>query len=284
MKIGLIGDDHNFPNLALMKIAKHHKLSGDSVEFFNPNEKYSKVYASKVFTWSENFKGLPDNTDCGGTGYGVPNVLSESIEHLCPDYELYGLKYSLGFLTRGCPNKCSFCFVPKKEGDIKAHADIEEFLRHDKVVLMDNNVLASNHGIRQIEKLIDLKVKVDFNQGLDANLIDLPMARLLSKLRWDPCVRLACDSLAQMPKLFNAVKWLRYFNTTPSRYMVYMLVKTIESGLERAMYMKTLNLDPHAQGLRTTENPEPEKEIKQFCRWVNHKAIFKKVTWEEYNK
>lgn len=285
MNIGLIGDDHNFPNLALMKISAWYKNKKSNVEFFNYKKSYDKVYASKVFTWSDDFKNLPfDKTDVGGTGYGVPNILPEKIEHTLPDYLLYGLNYSLGFLTRGCQNKCNFCFVPKKEGEIKPHAEIEEFLKHDKVVLMDNNVLASNHGIKQIEKLIKLKVKVDFNQGLDARLIDRPMANLLSKIKWDPSIRLACDSSSQMKYLFKAVKWLRYANATPVRYFCYMLVKDVDSALERAMFLKTLHLDPFAQGLRTIEKPIPSKIIRDFCRWVNHKAIFKKITWEEYNR
>lgn len=284
MNIGLISDDHNFPNLALMKISAWHKKNNDNVEFFNKEHGYDCIFASKVFTWSKDFDGLPSFTERGGTGYQSKNVLPDFIEHCCPDYSLYDLNYSIGFLTRGCPNKCNFCFVPNKEGVIKSHAEIGEFLKHDKVVLMDNNVLASDHGIRQIEKIIELKIKVDFNQGLDARLIDKPIAKLLSKLKWDPSVRLACDSNAQMDNLFNAVKWLRYFNTTPSRYMCYMLVRDIDSALERAIFMKALNLDPHAQGLRTIENPDPPKEIKQFCRWVNHKAIFKTVAWEDYKK
>jgi hypothetical protein len=286
MKIGLISDSHNFPNLALMKISAFHKQAGHNVDFYNSEniKEYSEIFASKTFTWSGDFEGVPEWSVKGGTGYQSTTSLPDFIEHLCPDYSLYDLDYSLGFLTRGCPRKCNFCFVPWKEGSIQEHAEIEEFLRHKKVVLMDNNVLASEHGIKQIEKLIKLKVKVDFNQGLDARLIDRPMAKLLSKVKWNPSVRLACDSKANMDSLFNAVKWLRYYNTTPSRYFVYMLVKDIESALERAMFMKTLNLDPFAQGLRTIEKPEPDKPIKDFCRWVNHKGVFKSTPWEDYQK
>ena len=38
---------------------------------------------------------------------------------------------------------------------------------------MDNNVLAHEHGLQQIEKIIKIGVKVDFNQGLDARIIAL---------------------------------------------------------------------------------------------------------------
>ena len=49
MKIGLVDvDGHNFPNLALMKIAAYHKKRGDIVEWVNFFERYDKVYISKV--------------------------------------------------------------------------------------------------------------------------------------------------------------------------------------------------------------------------------------------
>ena len=51
MKIGLIDvDGHNFPNLALMKLAAYHKAKGDSVEWYGIFDQYDIVYMAKVFT------------------------------------------------------------------------------------------------------------------------------------------------------------------------------------------------------------------------------------------
>lgn len=59
-----------------------------------------------------------------------------------------------------------------KEGALRGNADIEEFLDGRRnAVLLDNNVLASGWGLEQIEKIIRLGVRVDFNQGLDARQI-----------------------------------------------------------------------------------------------------------------
>lgn len=53
MKIGLIDvDGHNFPNLALMRLAAYHKSRGDSVEWWDGFTHYDRVYKSKVFTFS----------------------------------------------------------------------------------------------------------------------------------------------------------------------------------------------------------------------------------------
>ena len=62
--------------------------------------------------------------------------------------------------------------------------DIEEIAVNNRknIILMDNNVLASEYGLQQIEKIIRLKLRVDFNQGLDARLVTDEVARLLAKV------------------------------------------------------------------------------------------------------
>ena len=142
MKIGLIDvDGHKFPNFALMKLANYHKQQGDTVEWVNHFQKYDKVYKSKVFTFT------PDNDFAlqsaeiikGGTGYKMYNDLF--CDDAEPDYSLYPqYPHAYGFLTRGCIRRCSWCIVPKKEGDIRPYRDIETVLQGRKTaILMDNN-------------------------------------------------------------------------------------------------------------------------------------------------
>jgi len=285
MKIGLHSSDKTkFPNLALMKLSAYHKKNGDTVGWYDDlwATKYDQIYSSKVFTFTQKDK-LFGNVQYGGTGNDIKIKLPDEIEHACPDYNLYGLDYSLGFLTRGCPNKCPWCIVPEKEGGIKAHADIKEFLQHNKVVLMDNNILASEYGIQQIEKLIKLKVKVDFNQGLDCRLIDDSVAKLLSKIKWLHPIRLACDTQSQMEPIQKAVRLLRWHNARPARYFVYCLIKKVDEATERIKFLKGLYCEPFAQPYRDFKsNIEPSKELKRFARWVNHTAVFNSVPYEDY--
>lgn len=135
MKTGLIDvDGHNFPNLALMKIASFHRLRGDTVEWVNCFERYDRVYLSKVFTFTPDFNVCIDAAETvrGGTGYDMSVKLDEEVDRSYPDYSIYPKlddgKTAYGFLTRGCIRKCAWCIVPRKEGMIAPYMDIEEIL------------------------------------------------------------------------------------------------------------------------------------------------------------
>lgn len=170
MRIGLIDvDGHSgFPNLALMKLSAWHKAQGDAVEWWNGFVHYDRVYMSKVFTFSPDIETVIDADEIirGGTGYKDYGSLPPEIETTAPDYSIYpGLGYAIGFLTRGCIRNCPWCIVSAKEGKIRPATTWEKIKRPDsrKIIFMDNNVLASEHGIEQIEDMGDKPVWVDFN-------------------------------------------------------------------------------------------------------------------------
>ena len=283
--VGLIDLDRTgFPNLALMKLSAWLKEQGNKTALTEPlfANGFDEVYASKVFSWGD-VPPLPEYTDVAGSGVNLKVKLPQAVECICPDYALYGLDYSVGFLTRGCINHCPWCIVPEKEGPIAPAADIDEFLRHDKAVLMDNNVLACDWGLQQIEKIASLPVRVDFNQGLDARLIGHKEAKLLAKVKWLQPIRLACDSLSMIPHVERAVRLLRWYNATPRRYSCYVLIQDdLEDALERIMYLKGIDVSPFAQPFIPPSGKEPPLIQKKMARWVNMKACFNSATWEEY--
>lgn len=291
MKIGLINvDGHSkFPNLALMKLSAYHKKQGHSVEFANAMfQDYDIVYKSKVFTFT------PDDTEIyncevvkAGTGYkDYTTILPYEIEHICPDYNLYNSDTAYGFLTRGCINNCQWCIVPTKEGKLRPNADIEEFLSDKKqAILLDNNVIASDYGINRIEKIVQLGIKVDFNQGLDVRIADKDkyILELLSKVKWIRHIRFACDSLSQLEPIIRVTEELSTKGIKPYRIFVYTLIKETEDALIRLNSLKKIGVTPFAQPYRDFDNlTEPTIEQKKIARWCNHKAIFNSVNFNEY--
>jgi len=285
-KIGLYDFDNNgFPNLALMKLSQYYKSSGYEVEWLQKDGEYERVFGSMVFTYHEGYFPYDfraKQITKGGSGISLNYDLPKEVEHTCPDYTLYDMDYSMGFVTRGCFRTCDWCIVREKEGTIKPHTNIDEFLRHDKVLLLDNNILAHSHGIRQIEVLAARRVKVDFNQGLDARLIDHSVAKILAKTKFIKKVRLACDRPEDMEHISKAVELMRWYNVTPRNYFVYVLVRDVDEALERVRFLKGLNLEPYASPYRDQSGTEPTQLQKDFARWVNHSAVFKSTTWETY--
>jgi hypothetical protein len=286
--IGLIDvDGKHFPNLALMKISAWHKQKGDNVVFASLGE-YDKLYYSKVFTFTPDFQdGFISGKEVvkGGTGYKNFDKLPDEIEHIQPDYKLYDCVSAYGFLTRGCIRECSWCVVPKKEGKLVANSDISEFIGNMKsAILMDNNVLASDHGLKQIEKIADMGIKIDFNQGLDARIIagNPDIAKLLARCKWLKPLRMACDTRSQIDSIEKATKLLRDAGCTPKNYFIYCLVKDIDDALSRVDFLKRLNLDPFCQPYINFEDGYVDPELKRFARWVNMKSVFKSVEWEDY--
>ena len=282
-------DGGNFPNYALMKISAYHKAQGDSVEWWMPIKTYDRVYSNKIFTFTPENMYLPQNTIKGGTGYGIYDELPHVIDDVFPDYSIYPkCDYAIGFITRGCIRKCSWCVVPRKEGMIRAYRTWKEIKRPDsnKIVLMDNNILASEYGKTQLESMIGENVKIDCNQGLDARLIDDDVARILSKLQWIRFIRMSCDTDEMLETVIRTIERLGKFGVKAYRIFVYLLVTDVKSAENRAIALKKAGVDVFAQPYRDFENnTEPTNEQKAFARYVNRKEIFKSIeTFAEYKR
>lgn len=291
VKIGLIDvDGHSgFPNLALMRLSGYHKGLGDTVDWWNGFEHYDRVYMSKVFTFSPDIDTVIDADEVirGGTGYKDYGSLPPEVEATYPDYSIYpGFKSAIGFLARGCIRNCPWCIVPRKEGRIQPAATWREIKRPDsrEIVFMDNNVLACDHGLQQIENMGDQPVWVDFNQGLDARLITSEVAKLLSRLHWIRFVRMSCDAEGMVPVIRQAICYLKEAGVAPSRFWCYVLVQDVETAHRIVMELDRMGVKPFAQPYRDYDGGEPTQEQRQFARWVNSRQLFNSCSWVEYDR
>lgn len=294
MKIGLFDIDSKYHNLALMKLAAYHKQKGDEVEFYNPlwHFTYNLVYCSKIFKKSHKNDGyIRNRMICGGSGFEYLTVLPGYIEHIKPDYSLYNLNYSLGFTTRGCIRKCKFCIVPEKEGKIREHAEVEEFLnpKSNIIVLLDNNFLALPSHIKKLQLFINKGRVMDFNQGLDARLINKENAKLLAKIKHKETIRFAWDNIKDEAEIIRGLELVNRAGIRPRNITVYVLIgfdTTFEEDLYRIQRLRDIKDEqgPVKAYVMNYNNQLKRRKYKDFMRWVNNPWIFKSCNWEEYKK
>lgn len=293
MRVSLIDvDGHNFPNLALMKIAAFHKAQGDAVDWYSALfSKPDRIYASKVFTFTPDFTnfaaGAPEPIR-GGTGYDATAKLPEEIEEALPDYSVYPeFTAALGFLTRGCIRNCPWCIVPKKEGGIRIADDIERISQgRREVVLMDNNFLAApaEFVTEQLRKARDLKLHIDFNQALDARLVTERNAQELATTKWMRYIRFSCDTAAMIEHVKHAIHLIRSFGYR-GEFFVYVLAKEVEETAERIAKLTALDkrIVPFCQPYRDfTADCEVAKPLRKLARWCNIQSIRRTVSFAEY--
>lgn len=297
MRVGLIDvDGHNFPNIPLMKISSYYKKLGNSVEWYEPmfSGHMDVVYMSKVFSFTDDYPYYinADRIYKGGTGYaisvngGVETFdskkdvpLPNTIEHMMPDYELYGIKdTAYGFLTRGCPRGCAFCHVKAKEGlTARKVADLSEFWAGQKnIVLCDPNILACKDWEELFAQLEDSKAWVDFNQGLDIRCMTEEKAKAVGKVKTKE-LHFAWDRYQDKETILPRLKRVREISTIGQHNLVvYVLCgfdTTFEQDLERIYTLRDMGCSPYVM-LYNKEGIEPHSKLRQLQRWVNSRWIF----------
>jgi len=304
MNVVLIDADSKMANLALMKISQWHKQKGDRVylkkgldpllplECMRPD----KIYISCVFeqnreavlTLTQALRKRNFNVEVGGSGVDLSKELPYEIEHTCPDYTLYNIEYSIGFTSRGCIRNCPWCVVPKKEGKIRNHAPINEFYnpKWKRLLLLDNNFLASPKWYQNLREIIARKIRVSFNQGLDIRLIDEENARLLSKTRYsdDQFRRRRLYFSFDLPDLesevLKGIHTLRRHGVRPRHIMFYVLVgfnTTFEEDMHRINLLIKEGVLPYVMPY----NDRHDSYYPHLERWIDGR-FYKVVTWEDY--
>jgi len=276
MRVALIQIDGKMPNLALLKLSAWHKKRGDEVVYIDLSSfEFDRLYGSKIFM--------------GGPGYDLKSTLPDDIEHEVPDYEQFKMDHSVGFTSRGCIRDCGFCIVREKEGTIHETADPSEFVKHDKVILMDNNFLATPKWKEKLEWFIERKIKVSFNSGLDIRLINEENAKLLKKVKaydWKFKRRtfyFSFDDPALEPIVKEKLTLLKNVGIKGSSILVYVLVgynTTIDQDLKRVKLLVDEGCIPFVM---VFNNRKDDLELRKLARWTN-KRYYRVIPWETYRE
>lgn len=253
--------------------------------------RYDRVYSSKVFDFTPVNPYLPDAVVRGGTGYrDIPMSmgLPQEIDDIYPDYSVYpDCDYAIGYLTRGCPNNCRWCVVPKKEGQIRPYRTWQDIVRQDtdKIVLMDNNILACDYGIEQLESLIGSGYRIDLNQGMDARLVNDRVAGILAQLKWIRFIRFSCDQRSQIEPICHTIDLLEKYGVRPYRIFIYLLVtENVDDAAYRVEALKKYKaINLYAQAERNERlGILPNKAQLEFQQRYVYSGKYRKETWYEY--
>lgn len=315
MKVRLIDVDGNghhkkwgatvFPNLALAKIANYHKNHGNDVDWYDSScqEEYDIVYMSKVFNFSPDYPYAVKAKKIvrGGTGYDIHSCLPQDIDDMQPDLTIYKevpQDVSYGFLTRGCPNRCPWCVVPAKEGLIRPYWDVERVANgKKKLILMDNNILAAGeYAMEQLDKIIEKRYHVEFNQAIDARLVNEAYAEKLAKIRWlHSRIGFGCDTVAQIAQCERAIELIARYGYRGEFYLYTMIndnfiesYKRINHWRERLLKVRKTHKGnatyPYAQPFRDPMNSSHSvpKWQKDLAAWCNKRMIFFVTPFEDY--
>ncbi len=305
MKVLLFQLDGKIPNIALMRLAAHHRRLGDEVELRrtgHPERTFwdlrddLKVYGSVIFQktkfMAERLLAAFPNAIVGGTGWDYATTIEQhGVESLEQDYSIYpSFRQSVGFTQRGCRLKCEFCVVPKKEGKIRPEQTIAEIWRGEpwprELLLLDNDFFGQPKWRDRIREIRDGPFKVSFNQGINARCLTEEAAEAIASVDYrddsmtTKRIYTAWDSRDDEDRLFAGLNRLVKYGVKPDHIMVYILCGFWPNETEadrdyRRSRLREFGARPYPMPYVRT------RELLGFQRWIIG-AYDKRIPWLEW--
>jgi hypothetical protein len=320
VKVLLLQLDGKLPNIALMRIAAHHRELGDDVQLrrissplmIHPDFfcKPDKVYASLIFDWSKpvarKVLSVWPWAIVGGTGWDLTqgsalvNVGEQSVTTLesigittvQQDYSDYpGYVFSMGYTQRGCRLKCHHCPVPRMEGKVREVQTVNDIWRgpgHPKnVVLMDNDFFGQPHWRERIREIQDGGFKVSFNQGVNARLFDDESAEAIASVPYYDAkferrsIYTAWDLKGDEDRVFKGLHALVRYGVKPDNITVYMLIGKAPGETHEDREYRRKRLRDF--GARPYPMPwdRTNRELQRYSTWVVLRMDLM-CSWEEF--
>lgn len=179
------------------------------------------------------------------------------------------VKPGITYTSRGCPNNCGFCFVPKREGKLR------ELPITQGNVIQDNNFLACNkrHRAHTYEMLKGQKM-IEFRGGLEAGRLtdwDIEQMRGLRARK----LFFAADSDAALPRIKKvAVRLLKAGFKRDNLHCYVLIGDDMQKNEQRLISVCEAGMMPFAQ-LYQPEVPKVySREWKQFARQWSRPAYY----------
>ncbi len=268
--------------IARIFIRKTQYTPEDDLVFFGPPglliPKIDEVHVSCLFTWdkpraeylAKMWKRIAP-VKIGGPAYLSMDTNNEFIPGR------YIKKEEYTFTSRGCSNKCPFCFVPKMEGDIREIKNI-----HAAPYLMDNNILAcSDKHIEKVFNMLLTQKNIKLQGGIDVRLLKKWHVEYISKMKLNN-IAIAFDSPNLELKVKRSLKLLLQGNIPYGKIHCFVLGgffknDTPEKAEQRCRFVLEHGATPNAMYYRNTldGNPKKPKEWSDWSlRWQWQRGIY----------
>jgi len=189
------------------------------------------------------------------------------------------LKPGYVITSRGCPNRCWFCDVWRRDGPTR-----ELPIRDGWNVLDDNLLACSEHHVRDVFTMLRRqKQRAQFTGGLEAARLRDWHVDLLAGLKPRPSVFFAYDTPDDHEPLAVAARkmFAAGFTTASHNVRCYVLVgypgDTMDKADDRLRKVLYFGITPAAMLYRGKDNAEPSKEWRAMQRsWFRPAVIHAK--------
>ena len=187
---------------------------------------YEEIHISVCFTW--------DVTKAEALAYqwqpyGKVRIGGPAVDEEPPGEFEPGkyIKEGVTITSRGCPNNCTWCLVPHREGKIR-----ELQIKPGRIV-QDNNLLAcSKTHIRKVFEMLRMQKQIEFAGGFEAGRVTGSVVEELRGLSIKH-IWLAFDHPNNAKTVQSAVERLsKYFKRDKIR--CYVLIGFVDDTLEKA--------------------------------------------------
>ena len=254
----------------------------DMVRFDTPTffDEADEVDVSVAFTWdipvaerlAEAWMSVTDRVRVGGVAYG------DRGDEFTPG--LY-LKHGHVITSRGCPNKCWFCDVHKREGGIR------ELKIHDGYILQDSNILATSieHQVAVFEMLERQKERPRFNGGLEAALLTEWHCEWLKRLK-PKTMWFAYDTPNDYEPLVLAGRMLAEYGVIScDNAKCYVLIGYKGDTIDKAEIRLNQTIDAGFMPQAMLYNRLDDKNWRRFQReWANRWIVATKINIRKHGK
>lgn len=317
-KIGIVDADlldkgTRFPNLAAMKIAGYWKNQGSDVQLClaaNDAEDCDRLFVSKVFTKTkipEWLRRFDDRCEFGGTGFSLfkAEQLPSAVEHSKPFYDLYApfvesfgakkphwmelyTKASIGFTSRGCFRRCSFC-VNRNKTCSEKWSPVKEFLDKSRphIVLLDDNVFACKDWREIFDELDATGKSFVYKQGVDIRLMTHDKAKALAKSKNYGDLYFAFDNPADEKEFrFGAKRFRAYCDKAARAFLLcgyhYNGVEELNSLFKRLDAVSDYGILQYIMRHENYLNDKYRALYIDLARWTNQAWFFKKIPFSVF--